>query len=458
MSGELFHFSGVAGAGVSALAQFHVMGGGRATGSDRTFDRGGAPDLRAKLEVLGVTIVPQDGAGPRGKPAAVVTSTAIEDDNADLATARELGVEIVHRADMLARHVGSHRAIAVAGTSGKSTVAAMIYEILAAAGKEPSVITGGGLLALEKTGLIGNAWRGKSDLLVVEADESDGTVVKYQPWLGVLLNIDKDHQDIPDLVTMFRKFQRASKAFIVQKGKRHLELFERDSETFALGHGAVTVLGTHLLLGPASSSFSVDEVPFHLPTPGRHNVENALAAVAACRKAGVSLEAAADALSSFQGVARRFQSLGEARGVSVVDDFAHNPVKVKAAIETAHLRAKRVLAVFQPHGYAPTRFNRREFVEAFAAALAKKDVLWLPEIYYAGGTAKKTISSEDLVIELKAAGKDARYFADRDEAAKDVVASARSGDCVLVMGARDMTLADFARDILKTLGEVRETS
>jgi UDP-N-acetylmuramate--alanine ligase len=427
--GEKVHFVGAAGFGVSALAQFHVMGGGSATGSDRTFDAGGAAELRTKLEALGIRIFPQDGSALNGTHAYAVASTAIEKDNRDLERVRALGLKLIHRADALAQHVAAHKTIAVAGTSGKSTVVAMIFEILEGAGLSPSVITGGALTFLQRRGFVGNAFRGKSDLLVVESDESDGTLVRYRPWLGVYLNISKDHQELADLERLFAAFRRNS--------------------TEWLDAGALRAQGVEP--GPAGSRFAVDGQAFSLPAPGLHNVENAVAAIAACRKAGVSLPDCAKALAGFQGVSRRFETVGSSRGVEVVDDFAHNPVKVAAALAAAHLRAPRVLAVFQLHGFAPARFMKAEFLDAFAASLGADDVLWLPEIFYAGGTAAKDISAADYARELKARGKDARFFSDRAAISADAAREARPGDLVLVMGARDPSLPRFARDLLAAL-------
>jgi UDP-N-acetylmuramate--alanine ligase len=423
------HFIGAAGFGVSALAQFHVMGGGTATGSDRTFDAGGAAELRAKLEGLGIKVYPQDGSALDGSHAYAVASTAIEKDNKDLEAVRALGLKLLHRADALAQHVADHKTIAVAGTSGKSSVVAMIFEILESAGLSPSVITGGALTALERRGFVGNAFRGTSDLMVVESDESDGTLVRYRPWLGVYLNVSKDHQDLAELERLFAVFRANSKEWL----------------------DASVLRPERLRLGPEGSQFVVDGQAFALPVPGLHNVENALAAVAACRRAGVTLPACAKALTAYQGVSRRFERVGSSRGVDVIDDFAHNPAKVAAALAAGHLRAPRVLAVFQLHGFAPARFMKTEFLDAFAAGLAKDDVLWLPEIFYAGGTAAKDVSAADYARELKARGKDVRFFADRAAIPADAAREARSGDLVLLMGARDPSLPRFARDLLAAL-------
>ncbi|MFH1725524.1 MAG: Mur ligase family protein [Elusimicrobiota bacterium] len=443
------HFVGIGGCGMSALAQFHAMGGGEASGSDRLLDRGQIADLRERLEALGVRLVAQDGSGIDSGTREVVASTAVEDSNRDVARARELGIPVVLRADALARHVAGHRTLAVAGTSGKSTVTAMAYEILEVGGLGPSLITGAPLNRLVDKGLIGNAFRGDSDLLVAEADESDGMLPKYEPWIGLLLNLGKDHKEVSEIRDMFLKLRSRSRRFVVNADAANLAELREGSVSFGFSGGSVR--GRDLKTGPRGSTFSVDGVRFEVPLPGRHNAENALAAAAACIEAGVALETAAGALARYRGVARRFEAVGTSDGVEVIDDYAHNPDKVKAALAAAHLRAGRVLAVYQPHGFGPTRFLKAEFIEAFAAALGPSDVLWLSEIYYAGGTAVRDITSDDIAAPLRSRGVDARYAPDREAVAGEIARAARPGDVVLVLGARDPTLGAYARRILEAL-------
>lgn len=444
----LIHFVGVGGAGMSALAQIHAMDGGPATGSDRDFDRGRGGSLRVKLEALGVRLLPQDGSAITKETDLVVLSTAIEDTNAEVAAAKALGVPLMHRSEFLARHVEAMRTIAVTGTSGKSTVVAMIFEILEGAGRGPSVITGGALIALQKRGFTGNAFRGESSLLIVEADESDGSLVNYKPAVGVFLNLTKDHLEVSALTEIFLKFRGNVATALVSADDPALAGVRADA-TFGLASGELRAERLELTAG--GSSFRVGGVAFTLPVPGRHNAENAMAAIAACVNEGVTLEDCARALAAFQGVARRFQSLGVERGVEVVDDFAHNPAKIAATLAAARLRAPRILAVYQPHGFAPTRHLKNELIAAFAEWLRPGDRLWLPDIYYVGGTASKDISSRDVVDPLAAKGLHAFHIPDRSAIVPLIAAEARESDLVIVMGARDPSLSDFARDILSAL-------
>jgi UDP-N-acetylmuramate--alanine ligase len=464
-----FHYAGLGGSGMSALAQFQAMRGGRASGSDRAFDRGERAEARAQLERLGIGIVPQDGCGVAGA-AAVVLSSAVESDVPDFAAARRLGVPVVHRSELLARFVAEHRTIAVTGSSGKSTVVAMVFEILRGAGRDPSVVTGGDLVLLQREGRWGNAWAGSSDLLVVEADESDGSVVRYEPAVGVVLNLQRDHKEMDEVAALFETFRRRTRGTFVAGEDVPLAAAAVGEVSFGFGPRA-GLRGTDVALAPDGAAFTAAGVRFTLPVPGRHNVENALAAIAACRAVGLAPEEMVVPLARFQGVGRRFQSLGLARGVEVVDDFAHNPAKVAAALETAQARAGRmagaapggagargedgggrVLAVYQPHGYGPTRFLRADFVETFAAALRPDDRLWLLEVFYAGGTTTRDFSAADIAAEIAARGTNAEFAPSREWLVERVAAEARPGDLVLVMGARDPSLTDLARGILGRLG------
>jgi len=447
------HFAGVAGSGMSALAQFVAMKGGRASGSDRSFDRGQRPEARSQLEALGITLHPQDGSGLDGDCSALVVSTAVEDEVSDVAAARRLGVPVLHRSELLAHLVARYRTIAVTGTSGKSTTVAMIFELLRGAGHDPSVITGGELVALQREGRWGNAWAGKSDLLVIEADESDGSVVRYHAAFGVLLNLQKDHKEMGAVAEMFRAFRAQVREGLVVGEAANLSEFAPGATVFGFGPGA-GLRAEALSLDAEGSAFRVRETAFRLPAPGRHNVENALAAIAACEALGVSLAAMAGPLAAFQGVARRFQVLGIKRGVTVVDDFGHNPAKVAASIRAAHLRvgtAGRVLAIFQPHGFGPLKFLRADFVDSFATELRPQDRLWFLDVFYAGGTAARDISSAEVIAEIVARGTAAEHAPSRAWLVARLAAEARPGDLILLMGARDPSLTELAEAILGVL-------
>ena len=384
------HFVGVGGSGMSALAQFHTGRGGRATGSDRAFDQGERQEIRRALEAAGVEVVPQDGAALSTECAAVVVSTAVENAIADVARARALGLPVKHRSELLQVYVAQHQTLAVTGTSGKSTVTAMLWTLLRGCGHDPGLLTGGPAVALQDQGLLGNAWGGEQPgFLVIEADESDGSLVQYHPWLGVVLNLGRDHKEPAEIAAMFSTFRLQCAGPLLVGDAANLDFLRPGAVTFGTGERA-DVRAVDLALGARDVAFTVDGTRFTVPQPGRHTVENAVAAIAAAREAGCDLADMVAPLAGFRGVARRFVSLGSARGVEVIDDFAHNPDKLAAALAAAHDRlagerragerhagdmaeeasgAGRILAIFQPHGYGPTRFLRDDLVQALADSL-----------------------------------------------------------------------------------------
>ncbi len=282
------HFAGIMGSGMSAIAQYLAWSGHEITGSDRIGFSEEMKDCKEKLERCGCMIFPQDGSGITAATEALVISTAIEDDNADIAAARKRGIPILHRSDVLAAIVASHRTIAVCGTSGKSTVTALIFEILRACGKSPSVITGANLIRLNEEGLLGNAFKGDSGILVIEADESDGTLVKYRAEKAVFLNISKDHNTVPVTLGLFERL--ASQTPWVIKNADDPELNSIPSaHRFGLsdradykpeGVKAVTPL----------LHFTLKGTDFELPLPGYHNLSNALAALCIGESQGCTLD------------------------------------------------------------------------------------------------------------------------------------------------------------------------
>jgi UDP-N-acetylmuramate--alanine ligase len=450
------HFAGVGGSGMSALAQYLAMRGGHVTGSDRDFDRGGRGTIRRQLEAVGVEIVPQDGSGVAVGCDAVIASTAVESQVPDAAAARERGVPIVHRSELLAHLANGGNAIAVAGSSGKSTVVAMIYDILCGAGLEPSLLSGGNVMSLADLGYMGNAWAGRSEVLVIEADESDGSLVRYTPEVGVVLNLHRDHKEPDELLELFRTFRdRTRQGFVIGEDDVLAPLRRSGDRVFGTGPDAA-LRATGIILDGRGVRFDLEwagaTVPFRLPVPGRHNVLNALAAIGAGLAIGLAPTAMQGALATFRGVARRFQSVGVTRGVEVIDDFAHNPQKIEATLAAAHAWCGgRLLAVYQPHGFGPTRFVREALADTFARGLEDGDRLWLLPIYDAGGTAQRDLSSADLAGDVAARGHAATAVDDRSALIATIADVARDGDLVLVMGARDPSLTDLCRAMLAAL-------
>lgn len=445
-------FVGIAGAGMSAIAQYLVGIGKNVSGSDRFFKPGEYNETKSKLQAEGIACFLQDGEGITGKTDLVVISAAVEDTVVEVQKAKQLNIPVIKRSELLAMIAASKKTIAIGGTSGKSTTTAMLFDILEHAGLQPSIISGAGLVGIIKQGKIGNAKVGAGEWLVIEADESDGSIVQYKPEIGLLLNIDKDHKEIEALLDIFQIFKENSKTFVVNQSHPLARKFSQSvRQDFSWNENDAGYKATDFAQHGLVISFKINGVPFNLKLVGKHNMENALAAAAIAAQTGVKLSIAAESLNSYEGIYRRAQVLGNKNGVWVIDDFAHNPVKCAAAIRACQPIAPKVVAWFQPHGYGPTRFLRNDFVHEITSVLRPEDEIWMSEIFYAGGTAVKDISANDLINDLKALDKPAFFIESRDQFL-DVVRPHLTNNCVLLlMGARDPSLEQFAKDVWKKL-------
>jgi UDP-N-acetylmuramate--alanine ligase len=446
-------FIGIAGTGMSAIAQYLKGIGKDVSGSDRFFKDGEYNETKDKLEAADIICFLQNGEGIVEDTDLVVVSTAVEDTVPEVQKAKQLNIPIIKRSELLAVIAESKKTIAVGGTSGKSTTSAMLFDILEYAGLMPSIISGAGLISIIREGKIGNAKVGSGEWLVIEADESDGSIIQYKPEVGLLLNIDKDHKEVDVLMEVFKTFKQNSKKFVVNQSHFLARSLSQDREQdFSMSPDLKAgYLATEFEQNGLSISFKVSGVSFYLNVVGRHNMENALAALTVAAQLGVGLQTCAEALKNYEGIYRRHQILGNKNGVLLVDDYAHNPVKCAAAIEACQPIAPKVIAWFQPHGYGPTRFLRADFVEEIAKALRPQDEIWMSEIFYAGGTAVKDISANDLINDIRQKGKNAFFVEDRN----DLLTTIRShftSDCVLLlMGARDPSLEQFAKKVWEQL-------
>jgi len=441
-------FIGVAGSGMSALAQYLKGIGKNISGSDRFFAPGVYNETQNKLEADGIRCFVQDGSGITDTTDLVVCSTAIEDTVMEVQKAKQLNIPILRRSELLSLIADSKKTIAVGGTSGKSTTSAMLFDILEKAGLQPSIISGAGLISIIKEGKIGNAKVGAGELLVIEADESDGSIVQYKPEIGLLMNIDKDHQEIEELLSLFGTFKNNSRKFITnQSHPLTAPLSAQWANDFSTdtGRNAGYAASDFKQVG-MEISFKLNNQSFSLHLPGKHNMENAIAATAVAHQLGVDLATCAAALKEYQGIYRRHQILGQKNGVWMIDDYAHNPVKCAAAIAACQPIAPKVVAWFQPHGYKPTKFLRADFVKELAAVLRPEDEIWMSEIFYAGGTAVKDISANDLINDLKALGKQAYFVEDRNAFIDTVRPHLANNTVLLLMGARDPSLEQFAKE------------
>jgi UDP-N-acetylmuramate--alanine ligase len=457
-----YFFCGIGGSGMLPLASILRAQGAHVAGSDRSLDQGRLADKFAFLERQGIALFPQDGSGLTDPQQILVTSAAVEETIPDVQAARRLGAAHLTRPQLLARLFNAAPlSIGVAGTSGKSTVTGMIGWILHRAGLDPTVMNGAVMKNFATADTpFASALAGRGGAFVSEVDESDGSISLYAPSVAVLNNVSLDHKTMEELRDLFGGFLgRAGTAIVnyADPEARRLaaDLDSRRLVTFSLYDGAADLVAEDIVEEPLAIRLTVragdEAAPLQLQVPGRHNAANALAALAAARAAGVPLGEAAAALSGFTGLRRRFDVVGRRSGVSVIDDFAHNPDKIGATLKTLHAFPGRLLLFFQPHGYGPLKVMKDELVETFAADMREEDVLVMPDPVYFGGTVERSVGSADIVAAVMTAGRQAEHVPERAACAQRLAELARSGDRIVVMGARDDTLTAFARDLLERL-------
>lgn len=463
MNQDDYFFCGIGGSGMLPLAMIVQARGGRIEGSDRSRDQGRTPEKFAWLEAHGVTLHPQDGSGVTRPEQTVVATGAIEDTVPDIGAAKRAGARIVTRPELLSQLFNvAPTSIGVAGTSGKSTITGMIAWILHQAGRAPTVMNGAVMKNFaDADHPFASALIGGPDLFVSEVDESDGSIARYDPTVAVVSNISLDHKSMEELRDLFGGFTgRAARAVLnldnVETRALAQSLPADKVITFALGAESATLNAHDLEPMPTGMRFTLTELggakhAVVLNVPGAHNVANALAALGAVRAIGVPLDQAVAALETFAGIRRRMEVVGTANGVTVIDDFAHNPDKIAATLKTLHAFDGRLLILFQPHGFGPLRLMQREFIGGFAGLMREDDVLLMPEPVYFGGTTDRSVGSEDIASGIRAAGRTAEALATREACGDRVIALARPGDRVIVMGARDDTLSAFAAELLDRL-------
>ena len=424
---DVVHVSGIGGVGMSALAQALLDQGVTVTGSDRLLDTGDMTGTLRCLGAQGVTLYPQDGSGVTPQTARLVVSSAIEADNPEVVRARALAVPVVHRAAELARLTEGRRLIAVTGTCGKSTVTAMLGCLLEGAGFDPLVVNGAAVAGWNAGGTrIGSVRRGEGAWAVVEADESDKSLMVFSPEHAVITNASEDHFGIDETLSLFASFRARVPGAVIdgRHEPRHPE---------------------GLRLEGWNGFFTFEGVDYLVPMPGEHNVHNAWHAVRMARTLGAAPERLAAALRAFGGVERRLQRVGMCGGAAVVDDYAHNPEKLAAAWTTlAAAFPAGVCAVWRPHGYAPLRKMLEAVVAVFARVCRPADTLLLLPVYDAGGTADRTIGSDLLASQLVKQGVTVAPVQSLEAAEAQMRARAVPGGALVTFGARDPGLPRLA--------------
>ena len=458
-----YFFSGVGGSGMLPLALILRGKGVQVAGSDRSLDQG---RLAAKFEYLkahGVALFPQDGSGVVSADQILVRSAAVEDTVGDVMAAHRVGARDMKRPELLAELFNAAPVrIGVAGTSGKSTTTAMIAWMLHRAGRDPTVMNGAVMKNFASPeALFASALVGKGDAFVSEVDESDGSIARYEPTIAIVNNIALDHKSMDELRALFSEFVNKAEIAVLNLDNEETAAMviaaKVRTRTYSLRSRFADLHATAIRPAPDGISFDTREreggaeASVHLAVPGEHNVANALAALSAARAYGMSLEEAAKALEGFAGTKRRLEVVGKAAGVTVIDDFAHNPDKITATLATLHAFPGRLLIMFQPHGFGPLKLMRDEFIDVFAAHMADDDVLIMPDPVYYGGTVDRAVTSEHIAAGVRARGLQAMAFAERAACGDKLLELAEPGDRIVVMGARDDTLSVFAAELVERL-------
>lgn len=411
MQKEKIHIIGIGGTGMNGIAQLAAHAGYSVSGSDRATDL----PIFQTLEKLGIRIVPQDGSGITADTDFVVYSTAIESDNPDIQKAKALNIPLLHRADMLAKLCEGQEVIAVAGTAGKSTVTGLLGWIFhcldlseseSAFGesqkkrpagerqKDPTVYCGAVI------NNFGSSVRyGQTGPWIIEADESDKSFLKFHPQHAIITNIAEDHFALDELYKLFAQFESQVSGVVVKTAE-----------------------------------------PFNCPTPllGKHNIQNINSALTLCKALGLDMQKCIEAVQSFKGIERRL----ERHGSKVIDDFAHSPIKIAAALEAVSGEFPEFCAAWRPHGYTPLFQGLGGFTEVFASRKIHR-VFILP-VYFAGGTVSIKVTSEQFVEKLQAAGVPAEFVPDFQTLEKRLL---EENLPVLIMGARDPELPLFAKQL-----------
>ena len=428
-AGRALHFVGIGGAGMSGLALVSKALGAEVSGSDQVESA-----ALERLRAAGIEAVAGHDAANLPAAAEVVLSTAIPEHNPELAAARAAGATTLHRADLLGELSRMKRTIAVSGAHGKTTTASMIAHALRGAGHDPAFLIGGEL----RSAATNAAW-GAGEWAVIEADESDRSFLKLARDVAVITNVELDHHatyaSLAELEEAFAEFAAPAELRVVGPG------VELAGELVRVGVEEGDLQAQNLELLPGGSRFEVRDTRVDLRVPGRHNVLNALAALAACERAGLGLAKAAAALADFSGAGRRFEEHGQsASGALVVDDYAHHPTEVRATLEAARTLAqdRRLIALFQPHLYSRTRALAGDFGRALALA----DVVVISAVYPARERAEDFPGVSGLLVAQAAAdaaaGRPVWWLPELDQATRMLAAELSERDLLVTLGAGDV--------------------
>ncbi|GAB4537740.1 MAG: UDP-N-acetylmuramate--L-alanine ligase [Thermodesulfovibrionia bacterium] len=441
-------FSGIAGSGLSAIACFMRDNGHTVSGSDRLFDISPEHPLKRQFQSMDIDVFPQDGSGINGLIDLLIFSTAVEDGHPELLKAKGLGIRIRNRPEYLIELSSRYKTIAIAGTSGKSTTSGLLAFLMSQIGLRPNLICGGRVRQFISERGLGNHLTGGSDHLIIEACESDGTIIHYKPQHTIILNLSLDHHPISETRWMFSKLidNTRGMVFLNADDKDLMEIKNDNSITFSIHSHSDYRIG-EVIYKPFSTEFVLNGIGFELPIPGEHNLYNAISCIAFLSEMGIPMSDLAMVLNGFKGIHRRFDIHLNTENGLVIDDYAHNPHKILYLMKTMSRIKDSICYIFQPHGFAPTRFMKDEYIRVFIDNLRDSDHLILLPIYYTGGTVSRDISSHDLAREIMAGGRSVEVIEDRLE----IFSLLNKWQNYVVFGARDDSLSTLAKEIAERL-------
>jgi UDP-N-acetylmuramate--alanine ligase len=439
-----YYLSGVAGAGMNALAQYLVAAGHLVYGSDRSFDQGENEDYRSFLHDKGVHIVKQDGRSLDSSIDICIFSAAVEEQVPDYQQAQALNLVIKTRSHFLREIYNEKKGIGIAGTSGKTTVTGMLATILRENNWEASVLCGGEILNYSENGMGGNGLFSDSAYLLAEVDESDKVIDQYRSHLALVTNISEDHMPLAEVMPLFQKFALQAERVVYNMDcphtKRVVEEVNVIQNSFSLLDPTASLMLDNIETKKDHSTFTIQSIPFKIKIPGRYNVENAAAAIAAARSLGIELNAISHALARFTGIKGRFECIG----ANIYYDFAHNPAKIDALLSTAVSFNVALIIYYQPHGYAPFRSQLPALISIFHQRLRPGDRLIIGKIYDAGGSARRDISSDKLVKDLQKEPFHVFYAENRQQVNQLINNYMTENRACFIVGARDRSLRQFA--------------
>ncbi len=445
-----FYFIGILGSGMSAIAKFLKLKGAQVFGSDRGYSNFKKTNLAIELENIGCQIYNQNGKHLEKNIDYAVVSTAIERDNPDVVKAIEYNIPIIHRADLLAYIVNQNKTITIAGTSGKSTTTGIIGYLLKKSGINVNIMTGAAIKKIGNNNETSNCVVGASDIFIIETDESDGTIVKYKPNIAVLTNVSKDHKTIEELKILFQEYvNNAEIAVLINiDDKLSLELDYSNKKTIKIGMNKEADYRISNITEERNyTSFLVNNNEYLIQLPGIYNVYNSAFAIAIAEMFDIEYELIKSILSEFEGVSDRYEFYRNSEP-TILYDYAHNPAKIDAVLGHLSKFYKKILFIYQPHGYQPTYFLKDELYKVFENYFFNDShKIILKEIYYAGGTVEKKITSEQIVEELKKKNVNIAW-AVNDEFIIEYIKKVKDiYDVIVIAGARDPKLRALCENI-----------